>query len=70
MERIGNCQSLIMELAGRLASLRKKKTGLGTSIVEVLAQNLDAKVETLAGPDGTIVSITHATFPPTVTRAA
>jgi two-component sensor histidine kinase len=46
------------------------KTGLGTGIVNALAQNLNAKVETLAGPDGTIVSITHATFGPTVTRAA
>jgi two-component sensor histidine kinase len=46
------------------------KTGLGTGIVEALAQNLNAKVETIAGPDGTIVSITHATFGPTVTRAA
>ena len=46
------------------------KTGLGTGIIKALAQNLNAKVETLAGSDGTIVSITHATFPPTVTRAA
>ena len=46
------------------------KTGLGTSIITALAQNLNAKVETLAGSDGTIVSITHATFPSTVTRAA
>jgi two-component sensor histidine kinase len=48
----------------------QKKTGLGTSIVEALAQNLNAKVDTLSGPDGTIVSVSHATFPPTVTRAA
>jgi chemotaxis protein methyltransferase CheR len=46
------------------------KTGLGTGIIKALAQDLNAKVETLAGPDGTIVSITHATFAPTVTRAA
>jgi chemotaxis protein methyltransferase CheR len=46
------------------------KTGLGTSIIKALAQDLNAKVETLAGPDGTIVSITHATFAPTITRAA
>jgi two-component sensor histidine kinase len=38
------------------------KTGLGTGIVTALAQQLGAKVETQAGPDGTIVSITHATF--------
>jgi len=46
------------------------KTGLGTGIIKALAQELNAKVETLAGPDGTIVSITHATFAATVTRAA
>ena len=39
------------------------KSGLGTGIVKALAQQLDAKVETLAGPGGTTVSITHATFP-------
>jgi chemotaxis protein methyltransferase CheR len=38
------------------------KTGLGTGIVKALAQELNAKVETLAGPEGTTVSITHATF--------
>jgi chemotaxis protein methyltransferase CheR len=46
------------------------KTGLGTGIVKALAQELNAKVETLAGPEGTTVSITHATFAATVTRAA
>jgi two-component sensor histidine kinase len=38
------------------------KTGLGTGIVKALSQQLDARVETLAGPGGTIVSVTHATF--------
>jgi len=46
------------------------KTGLGTGIIKALVQDLSAKVETLSGPDGTIVSVTHATFAPTVTRAA
>jgi two-component sensor histidine kinase len=46
------------------------KTGLGTGIVKALAQELEARVETMAGPEGTIVSITHATFAATVTRAA
>jgi two-component sensor histidine kinase len=46
------------------------KTGLGTGIIKALAQELDAIVETLAGPDGTNVSITHATFGTPVTRAA
>ena len=39
------------------------KSGLGTGIVKALSQQLDAQVETLAGPEGTTVSITHATFP-------
>jgi chemotaxis protein methyltransferase CheR len=38
------------------------KTGLGTGIVKALAQQLGAKVEILAGPEGTTVSVTHATF--------
>jgi two-component sensor histidine kinase len=45
------------------------KTGLGTSIVKALAQQLDAQVETLAGPEGTTVSVTRATFSAN-TRAA
>jgi two-component sensor histidine kinase len=38
------------------------KTGLGTSIVNALAHQLGAQVETLAGPKGTTVSVTRATF--------
>jgi two-component sensor histidine kinase len=38
------------------------KTGLGTSIVKALAQQLGAQVETLAGPQGTTVSVMRATF--------
>jgi two-component sensor histidine kinase len=38
------------------------KTGLGTSIVKALAHQLGAQVETLAGPQGTTVSVTRATF--------
>ena len=38
------------------------KTGLGTGIVNALAKQLNAKVETLSGPRGTSVSVTHATF--------
>jgi two-component sensor histidine kinase len=38
------------------------RTGLGTGIVKALAQQLGAQVETLVGPAGTTVSITHATF--------
>jgi chemotaxis protein methyltransferase CheR len=46
------------------------KSGLGTGIVKALANQLDAQVETLAGPEGTTVSITHATFPTKVVQAA
>src|ERR1700681_404975 len=45
--------------AGRLG---QKKSGLGTSIVKALAQQLEAQVDVVSGPAGTIVSITHATF--------
>jgi chemotaxis protein methyltransferase CheR len=47
----------------------QEKTGLGTSIVKALAQQLGAQVETLADPKGTSVSITRATFS-AKTRAA
>jgi len=46
------------------------KTGLGTGIVNALAKQLDAQVETLSGPQGTTVSITHATFGTNKIRAA
>jgi two-component sensor histidine kinase len=45
------------------------KTGLGTSIVKALAHQLGAQVETLAGPLGTTISVTRATFS-AKTRAA
>ena len=45
------------------------KSGLGTSIVKALSQQLDAQVEILAGPKGTTVSITHATFSTKAIRA-
>ena len=38
------------------------KSGLGTSIVNALAQQLEARVEVVSGPHGTSVSVTHATF--------
>jgi two-component sensor histidine kinase/PAS domain-containing protein len=41
----------------------QSKSGLGTGIVKALSHQLNAQVETLARPGGTIVSITHATFP-------
>jgi chemotaxis protein methyltransferase CheR len=38
------------------------KGGLGTSLVNALAHQLDAQVSATSGPDGMTVSITHATF--------
>jgi two-component sensor histidine kinase len=46
------------------------KTGLGTGIVSALAKQLDSKVDTASGPQGTTVSITHATFSVAKIRAA
>jgi two-component sensor histidine kinase len=43
------------------------KGGLGTSLVTALAHQLDAQVDTINGPDGMSVSVTHATF---VSRSA
>ena len=42
--------------------LGQKKSGLGTSIVKAIAQQLEAQLDVASGPAGTIVSITHATF--------
>jgi chemotaxis protein methyltransferase CheR len=38
------------------------KSGLGTSLVRALSQQLDAQVDIATGPQGTTVSVTHATF--------
>jgi chemotaxis protein methyltransferase CheR len=43
------------------------KGGLGTSLVKALAQQLEAGVETVSGPTGLSVSVTHSPF---VSRAA
>jgi chemotaxis protein methyltransferase CheR len=40
----------------------KTNPGLGTTIIEALAKQLDARLEVLMNPHGTTVSITHATF--------
>ena len=45
------------------------KGGLGTSIVRALAQQLGAVVEVSSTPNGTTVSIIHATFPARPPRA-
>ena len=38
------------------------KSGLGTSIINALAQQLEARVDVESGPQGTSVLVTHATF--------
>ena len=43
-------------------STSEKKGGLGTSLVQSLAKQLDAKVDIVSNAHGTAVSITHATF--------
>jgi chemotaxis protein methyltransferase CheR len=48
----------------------KENSGLGTGIVKALSQQLDAQFATVAGPEGTTVSITHATFPAEAARTA
>jgi chemotaxis protein methyltransferase CheR len=40
----------------------KVNSGLGTTLVKALAQQLDGVLETATGPQGTTVSVTHATF--------
>jgi chemotaxis protein methyltransferase CheR len=47
---------------GKSSGAVRPKSGLGTSIIKALAKQLDAQVATLAGPLGTTVSVTHATF--------
>ncbi len=46
------------------------KSGLGTGIIKALSQQLGAQVETVAGPAGTTVSVTYATFPAKTVAAA
>jgi two-component sensor histidine kinase len=38
------------------------KSGLGTNIINALAQQLEARVDVVSGREGTSVSVTHATF--------
>ena len=40
----------------------QNKGGLGTSLVQSLAKQLDAQVDTVSNSHGTATSITHATF--------
>ena len=46
------------------------KTGLGTSIVNALAQQLNARVDLASGPSGTVLSVIHALPVSALPRAA
>jgi two-component sensor histidine kinase len=48
----------------------RKNPGLGTTIVEALAKQLDARVEVVMDSRGTTVSITHAQFASRLAAAA
>jgi two-component sensor histidine kinase len=48
----------------------KTNPGLGTTIIEALAKQLDGRVEVLMDPLGTTVSVTHAAFASRVPAAA
>jgi chemotaxis protein methyltransferase CheR len=45
-----------------LGVFAQAKSGLGTGIVNALAQQLEARVDVGTGPEGTSVTVTHATF--------
>jgi len=47
---------------GQLGASDRSKSGLGTGIIKALAKQLDAQIANAAGPQGTTVSVTHATF--------
>jgi two-component sensor histidine kinase len=48
----------------------KTKSGLGTSLIEALAKQLDARVDVLTNRRGTTVSIAHGTFTSQLPAAA
>jgi two-component sensor histidine kinase len=45
---------------GRCDERERPRVGLGTSIIEALAQQLKARVEVSSSPQGTSVSIVHS----------
>jgi two-component sensor histidine kinase len=47
---------------GMPEKLNKEQTGLGTTLVKALAQQLEAQVETVTSDKGTVISVTHAAF--------
>lgn len=55
---------------GKTEGATPMKGGLGTSLVNALAHQLEAKVSTESGPQGMSVSIAHATFTSLAPQAA
>lgn len=49
---------------GKPGEYAQAKAGLGTSIVNALAEHLEARVDVLSSPLGTTVSVTHTSSPP------
>jgi hypothetical protein len=62
LEPIGSCRLRTTGSASRPASLLKQKLGSAPESARALAHQLDARVKVLSGPQGTTVSVTHATF--------
>ena len=58
------------ELARHVQAHAEVLESLGTGIIKALSQQLEAQVSTVSGPEGTVVSITHATFTPKVAEAS
>lgn len=55
---------------GKAPGTDAAKPGLGTSLVDALSNQLDAKVGGTSGPQGTQVSVTHSVFTPRQADAA
>jgi chemotaxis protein methyltransferase CheR len=56
--------------AGMATQIPGKKSGLGTSLINALAQQLDAQVEIATSATGTTVNVTRATFKSLLPTAA
>ena len=56
--------------SGKTAIDGQENPGLGTSIVEALGQQLEARLDVLTGSNGTQVSLTHGVFPSPLPDAA
>jgi two-component sensor histidine kinase len=55
---------------GKIAAAALPHSGLGTSIVEALAAQLEGRLQVLSGSQGTQVSLTYGLFPSSIPGAA